>query len=81
VRHIPVSKVTVAERLLHLRTLLRRGSFNFDEAVVGADRVTVAITLFSLLELYKQGELTWTQDQPFGEIQVNAQAGVREQAA
>jgi segregation and condensation protein A len=81
VRHIPVSKVTVAERLLHLRKLLRRGSFNFDEAVVGADRVTVAITLFSLLELYKQGELTWTQDQPFGEIQVNAQAGVREQAA
>jgi len=72
VRHIPVSKVTVAERLAHLRKLLRRGSFNFDEAVVGADRVTVAVTLFSLLELYKQGELTWSQDEPFGEIQVSA---------
>ena len=70
VRHIPVSKVTVAERLAHLRTLLRRGSFNFNEAVAGADRVTVAVTLFSLLELYKQGELTWSQEQPFGEIQV-----------
>ena len=46
--------------------LLRRGSFNFDEAVARADRVTVAVTLFALLELYKQGELTWTQDEPFG---------------
>jgi segregation and condensation protein A len=72
VRHIPVSKVTVAERLAHLRKLLRRGSFNFDDAVRDADRVTVAVTLFSLLELYKQGELTWSQEQPFGEIQVVA---------
>ena len=39
-----------------------------------ADRVTVAVTLFSLLELYKQGELTWAQDQPFGEIQVQPPA-------
>ena len=70
VRHIPVSKVTVAERLQLLRRLLRRGSFNFDEAVRDADRITVAVTLFSLLELYKQGELTWSQEQPFGEIQV-----------
>ena len=34
--------------------------------------MTVAVTLFSLLELYKQGELTWSQEQPFGEIQVPA---------
>ena len=33
VRHMTVPKVTVAERLGHLRALLRRGSFNFDEAV------------------------------------------------
>jgi segregation and condensation protein A len=72
VRHIPVPKVTVAERLQVLRRLLRRGSFNFDDAVRDADRVTVAVTLFSLLELYKQGELTWAQDLPFGEIQVTA---------
>jgi segregation and condensation protein A len=72
VRHIPVPKVSVAERLAHLRTLLRRGSFNFDDAVAGADRVTIAVTLFSLLELYKQGELTWAQAAPFGEIQVRA---------
>jgi segregation and condensation protein A len=76
VRHISSQKVTVAERLAHLRRLLRRGSFNFDEAVAGADRITVAVTLFSLLELYKQGELTWSQDQPFGEIEVRSAGAV-----
>src|SRR5258708_6747349 len=70
VRHIPVSKVTVAERLGLLRALLRRGTFNFDEAVAKADRVTVAVTLFALLELYKRGEATPTQDEPVGEVVV-----------
>jgi len=70
VSHLPVARASVAERLSLLRGLLRRGSFNFDEAVVRADRVTVAVTLFALLELYKQGELTWRQDECFGEIMV-----------
>jgi segregation and condensation protein A len=70
VRHMVGSRVTVAERLVHLRALLRRGSFNFDEAVARADRVTVAVTLYALLELYKQGEVSWTQDEPFGEITI-----------
>ena len=70
VQHITNPKVTVAERLAHLRRLLRRGSFSFDEAVVQADRVTVAVTLYALLELYKQGELTWDQPEPFGEITI-----------
>jgi segregation and condensation protein A len=74
VRHITVPKVTVAERLAHLRELVRRGSFRFDDAVARSDRVTVAVTLFALLELYKQGELTWTQDEPFGEITIEATA-------
>jgi segregation and condensation protein A len=69
-RHLVAPRVSVAERLSHLRTLLRRGSFSFDEAVRDADRVTVAVTLFALLELYKQGEATWTQEVPFGAIQV-----------
>jgi segregation and condensation protein A len=65
-------KVTVAERLAHLRQLLQRGSFKFDDAVARADRVTVAVTLFAVLELYKQGELTWSQDEPFGEITIES---------
>jgi segregation and condensation protein A len=71
-RHITIPKVSVAERLAHLRALLRRGSFGFDEAIANADRVTIAVTLFALLELYKQGEATWTQSVPFGEITVDA---------
>jgi segregation and condensation protein A len=70
VRHMVGSRVTVAERLAHLRALLRRGSFNFDEAVARADRVTVAVTLYAVLELHKQGELSWTQEEPFGEIRI-----------
>jgi segregation and condensation protein A len=71
IAHISAAKVTVAERLAVLRALLRRGRrFSFDEAVAEADRVTVAVTLFALLELYKQGELTWEQDEPFGEISI-----------
>jgi segregation and condensation protein A len=68
--HLRNPRVSVAERLSHLRGLLRRGSFTFDEAVARADRQTVAVTLFALLELYKQGEADWTQDEPFGEILV-----------
>jgi segregation and condensation protein A len=74
VRHIGSPRVSVAERLAHLRALLRAGSFTFDEAVARADRVTVAVTLFALLELYKQGELTWSQPQPFGEITIDPRA-------
>ena len=67
-------RVSVGERLALLRRLLRRGAFSFDEAVRGADRVTVAVTLFALLELYKSGEAGWEQDEPFGEITVRADA-------
>jgi segregation and condensation protein A len=83
VGHMATPKVSVAERLAHLRALLRRGSFTFSEAVARADRVTVAVTLFALLELYKQGELTWTQDQPFAEVRIDPRrpAGLRELAA
>ena len=70
VRHMATPRVSLAERLEHLRSLLRRGSFSFEQAVGRADRVTVAVTLFALLELYKQGELTWSQHEPFGEIAI-----------
>jgi segregation and condensation protein A len=81
-RHIAVPRVSVAERLSHLRGLLRRGAFSFEEAVAGADRMTVAVTLFALLELYKLGEAGWDQQEAFGEIAVRATAlGVESEAA
>jgi|HubBroStandDraft_4_1064222.scaffolds.fasta_scaffold02105_9 segregation and condensation protein A len=73
-RHIAGQRVTVAERLAHLRGLLRRGAFSFEEAVHGADRMTVAVTLFALLELYKRGEADWRQPESFGEIAIEAVA-------
>jgi segregation and condensation protein A len=73
-RHIGVPRVSLGERLAHLRALLRRGRFAFDEAVKEADRMTVAITVFALLELYKRGEAVWEQSECFGEIHVHALA-------
>lgn len=69
-RHLNIRRVTVPERLAHLRSMLRRGAVGFDEAVEGADRMTVAVTIFALLELYKQGEATWSQEVPFGPISI-----------
>ena len=80
VRHLHIPRVTVAERLAHLRRLLRAGAFSFDDAVPGADRVTIAVTLFAVLEMYKQGELAWTQDGPFADIRIEPAAGGRAQS-
>jgi segregation and condensation protein A len=69
--HMARPLVTVEQRLTHLRGLLRgRGRFAFEDAVRGADRVTEAVTLFALLELYKAGEARWRQDEPFAPITV-----------
>jgi len=71
--HVLVARVSVAERISHLRALLRRAAeLSFEDAVSGADRMTVAVTVFALLELYKRGELSWDQDEPFGEITVRS---------
>ncbi len=70
--HLRSPRVSVGERLGVLRDLLRRGTFAFDEAVRGADRMTVAVTLYALLELHKRGEADWDQGEPFGPITVAA---------
>ena len=70
--HLAQSRVALSDRLAVLRGLLRRGAFSFDEAVRGADRMTVAVTLFALLELYKRGEADWEQGESFGPIAVRA---------
>ena len=63
--------MSLEQRLRHLRDLLaRRSRFSFDEAVEGVDRLTEAVTLFALLELYKAGEAKWEQEVPFGPITV-----------
>jgi segregation and condensation protein A len=74
-------RVTVGDRLNVLRNLLRRGTFSFDDAVKDADRVTVCVTVFALLELYKRGEAAWEQEEPFGPITVRAETTVKAAAA
>jgi segregation and condensation protein A len=72
-RHMARPTVTVEMRLTHLRSILSgRPRFSFDEAVKGADRLTEAMTVWALLELYKAGEAGWQQDENFGPITVTA---------
>jgi segregation and condensation protein A len=71
--HLALVTVSLERRLGHLRRLLEsRRRFSFDDAVAGADRMTQAVTLFALLELYKSGELVWRQDGAFGPIEISA---------
>jgi segregation and condensation protein A len=73
--HMTRITVSLERRLAHLRDLLRsRTSFSFDEAVGQSDRMTQAVTLFALLELYKSGELVWRQRENFGPIEIMAKA-------
>ena len=63
--------VSLDRRLRALRDILRRRtSFDFDEEFGAEDRLTQAVTVFGLLELYRKGEITWDQSEPFGPIQV-----------
>ena len=63
--------VSLERRLRALRdALARRPSFDFDEQFGGEDRLTQAVTLFALLELYRKGEVTWEQSKPLGPIEV-----------
>jgi segregation and condensation protein A len=62
--------VSLERRLGVLRELLSRGGFDFEDAFGQEDRLTQAVTLFALLELYRKGEATWEQREAFGPIQV-----------
>jgi len=65
------------ERRLHvLRELLARrgGALDFDDAFGSEDRLTQAVTLFALLEMYKKGEATWEQREVFGPIEITGRA-------
>jgi segregation and condensation protein A len=65
--------VSLERRLRALREALsRHPSLDFDEQFGGEDRLTQAVTLFALLELYRKGEVTWEQGRPFGPIEIKA---------
>lgn len=63
--------VSLERRLRALRDALgRRTDFDFEDEFGGEDRLTQAVTVFALLELYRKGEVTWEQDECFGPIRV-----------
>ena len=63
--------VSLERRLRALRDALgRRTDFDFDDEFGGEDRLTQAVTVFALLELYRKGEVTWEQSECFGPIRV-----------
>ena len=69
--HIARPAVSLERRLAHVRALLAgRGRVSFDDCVADADRMTEAVTLFALLELYKAGEAAWEQPKAFGPIEI-----------
>jgi segregation and condensation protein A len=66
--------VSLERRLRALRDALAgRASIDFDEQFGGEDRLTQAVTLFALLELYRKGEVTWKQKEPLGPIEIRSQ--------
>jgi segregation and condensation protein A len=63
--------VSLQRRLRVLRDALeRKSSFDFDEEFGEEDRLTQAVTIFALLDLYSKGEVTWEQKENFGPIRV-----------
>jgi segregation and condensation protein A len=63
--------VSLERRLRALRDALAgRASIDFDEQFGREDRLTQAVTLFALLELYRKGEITWKQTEPLGPIEI-----------
>jgi len=67
--------VSLERRLRVLRdALLASPSFDFDERFGSEDRLTQAVTVFAMLELYRKGEVSWHQAKPFGPIEVRAAA-------
>jgi segregation and condensation protein A len=63
--------VSLERRLRALRdALVGRPSIDFDDQFGGEDRLTQAVTLFALLELYRKGEVTWKQKRPLGPIEI-----------
>jgi segregation and condensation protein A len=72
------STVSLERRLRALRDALAdRPSIDFDDYFGGEDRLTQAVTLFALLELYRKGEVTWEQAKPFGPIEIKKAQGPR----
>lgn len=67
--------VSFRRRLSVLRSALsRRARFDFDDEFGQEDRMTQAVTIFALLDLYAKGEAVWEQSESCGPITVRRTA-------
>jgi len=70
--------VSLERRLRAVRdALAHRADIDFDEEFGGEDRLTQAVTIFALLELYRRGEASWEQGETFGPIRIRREAAVK----
>ena len=77
ISHLPKRLLPVANFLQRFRRLLvERGTFTFDDAVGGLDRMAVAVAFWALLDLYKRGEVRMAQAEPFAPIRIARAAGL-----
>ena len=68
--HVAPVRASVTDAVEELLDELpRAGRITFRELTGSlVERLEIVVRFLAVLELYKQGELTWTQDEPFGEI-------------
>lgn len=65
--------VSFRRRLSVLRSALARHPvFDFDDQFGNEDRMTQAVTIFALLDLYSRGEVVWEQSEVCGPITVRS---------
>lgn len=70
--------VSLRRRLTVLRTALAGSArIDFDEQFGREDRLTQAVTILALLELYKRGEVAWEQSEQCGPITMRRTASGR----
>ena len=63
--------VSLERRMRALRDAMAgKQEIDFDESFGGEDRLTQAVTIFALLEMYRKGEVTWRQEESFGPIAI-----------
>lgn len=70
--HMGVARVSMPELLGRLRDALAFArEVSFDEMVQGRSHLEEALTLVAALEMARRGEITLTQDVPFGDISIS----------
>jgi segregation and condensation protein A len=75
--HLPRRLLPVRDFLDRFRRLLdERGTFTFDDACSGLDRMGQAVAFWALLDLYKRGELRMAQVDAFAPIRIARASGL-----